>query len=167
MPKINVAKPFKLRKDDGEVIDFVPGEQTVDKETADHWFVKAHLVGASFEPKEGSYEYALRGRAKKSEEDQAVADQAAADADQARTEAEGRAAEMMTKTELAIAAVAQQAQDAVTKKDPQAADAVTDLPAIPLSSGAPAADQAPTAEQNAAAQVAADAGNATSEQAQQ
>jgi hypothetical protein len=136
MPKINVAKPFKLRKDNGEVVDFEPGEQTVDKETADHWFVKAHLVGASFEPKEGSYEYAQRNRAIKSEEDQAVSDQAAADAEQARVEAEARAAEMMARTEQAIAAVAQQAQDTVTKKDPQPADAVTDLPAIPLSSAA-------------------------------
>ncbi|NTG86199.1 hypothetical protein G6L15_08575 [Agrobacterium rhizogenes] len=156
MPKINVEKPFRLRKDNGEVVDFEPGEQTVDKETADHWFVKAHLVGASSEPKEGSYEYAQRNRALKSEEDQAVADQSAADAEQSRVAAEARAAEMMAKTEQAISAVAQQAQDVVTKDDPQASNAVTDLPAIPLSAGAPAADQS-----------AADAGNVASEQAQQ
>ncbi|WP_459459051.1 STY1053 family phage-associated protein [Rhizobium sp. No.120] len=136
MPKISVEKAFNLRKESGEVVSFEPGDYTVDKETAEHWFVKAHLVGASYEPKEGSFEYAQRNRALKSEEDTAAAEQQAEADAQARAESEARAAALLQKTNEAIAAVAQQAQDNITKKDGQPADAVTDLPPIPLASGA-------------------------------
>lgn len=135
MPKINVAKRFTLNMPDGTTMDFDVGEQNVDKDIADHWFVKAHLVGATFEPKEGSFEYAQRNRALKSEEDAAAAEQQAEADAQVRAESEARAAALLQKTNEAIAAVAQQAQDNITKKDGQPADAVTDLPPIPLASG--------------------------------
>lgn len=141
MPKISVEKAFNLRKENGETVPFEPGEYTVDKETAEHWFVKAHLVGASFEPKEGSFEYAQRNRVLKSEEDAAAAEQQAEADAQARADTAARAAELFAKTEQTIAAVAQQAQDNITKKDGQPADAVTDLPPIPLASNVPAAEQ--------------------------
>lgn len=136
MPKISVAKAFNLRKENGEVVSFEPGDYTVDKEIIEHWFVKAHLVGASFEPKEGSFEYAQRNRAVKSEEDAAAAEQQAEADALARADTAARAAELFAKTEQTIAAVAQQAQDNLTKKDGQAPGAVTDLPPIPLASGA-------------------------------
>lgn len=41
MPKIYVKKAFKLQHN-GEVLDFPVGNHTVDKEVAEHWFVKAH-----------------------------------------------------------------------------------------------------------------------------
>ncbi len=136
MPKINVAKPFRLNMPDGTTKDFDVGEQSVDKEIADNWFVKAHLVGATFEPKEGSFEYAQRNRELKSEEDAAAAEQQAEANAQTQAEAEARAAALFQKTNEAIAAVAQQAQDNLTKKDGQPADAVTDRPPIPLASNA-------------------------------
>ncbi|WP_436407334.1 STY1053 family phage-associated protein, partial [Burkholderia vietnamiensis] len=42
MPKIYVKKAFKLLGDDGKHRDFPVGNHTVDKEVAEHWFVKAH-----------------------------------------------------------------------------------------------------------------------------
>ena len=41
MPKIYVKKAFKLQHE-GELHDFPVGNHTVDKEIAEHWFVKAH-----------------------------------------------------------------------------------------------------------------------------
>jgi len=155
MPKINVAKPFRLNMPDGTTKDFDVGEQSVDKEIADHWFVKAHLVGASFEPKEGSFEYAQRNRALKSEEDTVAAEQQAEADAQARADAEARAAALLQKTNETIAAVAQQAQDNLTRKDPQPANAVTDLPPIPLASGAPAGEGSQTAGEGGDQQQAA------------
>jgi hypothetical protein len=134
MPKINVERAFTLRLNDGQTIEFKPGIQMVDAEIAAHWFVQAHLVGATHEPKVGSYEYALQGRAKRSEAELAAAElDAAADAE-AKAEAEAKAADMIAKTQQAIAAGAQQAQDAITKDDPKPAEDATDLPKIPLAS---------------------------------
>ncbi|MDN7549083.1 STY1053 family phage-associated protein [Burkholderia cenocepacia] len=42
MPKIYIKKAFKLLGDDGKHRDFPVGNHTVDKEVAEHWFVKAH-----------------------------------------------------------------------------------------------------------------------------
>ncbi len=154
MPKISVEKAFNLRKENGEVVSFQPGDYTVDKETAEHWFVKAHLVGASFEPKEGSYEYAVRGRAMKSEEDAAAAEQQAETDAQARADSAARAAELFAKTEQTIAAVAQQAQDNLTKRDGQSTDAVTDLPQIPLTSGTQTGEVSQTSDDSGEQQAA-------------
>ncbi|MBV8159130.1 MAG: hypothetical protein JO278_15830 [Dyella sp.] len=40
--KIYVEKAFKLLGDDGKHTDYPVGNHTVEKETAEHWFVKAH-----------------------------------------------------------------------------------------------------------------------------
>lgn len=42
MPKINVIKPFNLNRG-GEIERFEIGEHDVDKDTADHWYVQAHV----------------------------------------------------------------------------------------------------------------------------
>jgi len=164
MPKISVAKAFNLRKENGEIVSFDPGDYTVDKETAEHWFVKAHLVGASYEPKEGSFEYAQRNRAVKSEEDAAAAEQQAEADAQTRAEAEARAAALLQKTNEAIAAVAKQAQDNLTKKDGQPGDAVTDLPPIPLASGAQTGEPSATADDGSDQQQTAGEGQAAEQQ---
>jgi len=39
--KIYVNKAFKLQHD-GEHVDFAPGNHSVEKDVAEHWFVKAH-----------------------------------------------------------------------------------------------------------------------------
>lgn len=40
--KIYVEKAFKLLGDDGKHTDYPVGNHTVEKDTAEHWFVKAH-----------------------------------------------------------------------------------------------------------------------------
>lgn len=40
--KIYVKKAFKLLGDDGKHTDYPVGNHTVEKEVAEHWFVKAH-----------------------------------------------------------------------------------------------------------------------------
>ncbi|MFJ6322267.1 MULTISPECIES: hypothetical protein [unclassified Rhizobium] len=160
MPKINVATPFNLRKDNGEQISFEPGEQVVSKEIAEHWFVKAHLVGATYEPKEGSYEFVRRSRAEKAEADAAAAEQQA-DADAAaQAETDARIAASLARTDQAIAQGAQQAYAIATKDEPKPTDAVTDLPPIPLASGAPAGEASQTATEGAEQQQAAGEGQA-------
>lgn len=47
MAKINLARAITLTKDDRTILELPAGEQTVDKDVADHWFVQAHLVGAT------------------------------------------------------------------------------------------------------------------------
>ncbi|EIL88535.1 hypothetical protein UU9_12328 [Rhodanobacter fulvus Jip2] len=47
MAKINLSRAITLNKDDGTVLELPAGEQTVDKDVASHWFVQAHLVGAT------------------------------------------------------------------------------------------------------------------------
>lgn len=42
MPKIEIAKPFRLTLDNGSYRDFPAGEYDVEDAIAQHWFVKAH-----------------------------------------------------------------------------------------------------------------------------
>lgn len=42
MAKIIAKKPFRLTRDDGTTVDYAAGD-TIDKDDASHWYVKAHL----------------------------------------------------------------------------------------------------------------------------
>ncbi|MDR3488805.1 MAG: hypothetical protein P4M05_28370 [Bradyrhizobium sp.] len=54
MPKIHVAKDFVLKHDDGTKTPFKKGEHEVEDHVANHWFVKANLVGAKPNPGAGT-----------------------------------------------------------------------------------------------------------------
>ena len=54
MPKINVAKDFVLNHEDGTTTPFKKGVHEVEGHVADHWFVKANLVGAKMNPGAGT-----------------------------------------------------------------------------------------------------------------
>ena len=45
MPIIQVVKAFMLKDDKHKLTEYKPGRYEVDRETADHWYVKAHLEG--------------------------------------------------------------------------------------------------------------------------
>ncbi len=50
MPKINLARAIRLNLDNGQFLDLPAGENKVDKDVADHWYVKANMVGAEDAP---------------------------------------------------------------------------------------------------------------------
>jgi hypothetical protein len=133
MPKLNIARSFLLTLDDGKVKAFEAGVQIVEKEFADHWYVKAHVVGFETDPKPDSLEY---GRI----QGEKLAEEAAAEAARQADEAAAKAAEdaarqraVEEKIQESIAASAKQALAIATKDDPKPAHEVTELPAMQLS----------------------------------
>ncbi len=54
MPEIHVARGFTLTHDDGRKVVIAAGKQSVDQDVADHFYTKAHLVGAKPNPAAGT-----------------------------------------------------------------------------------------------------------------
>ncbi len=119
MPKIEVAKRFTLNRRDGTKQEFLPGEHHVSKADADHWFVKANMVGFEAPPAPNSFEFARAQRAAKAEADAEAAEAQAAASSEA--EAKRKAAEeaMKVKTQQAIVQGAKQSLAVATKDDPK------------------------------------------------
>lgn len=87
---INVVKPFTLTKQDGSVHHFGVGEQEVDEDVADHWYVQHHTDDPpEYNPPPGTPEYAAReaGRARRDALLQAAREQ---EADNARDDTRAR-----------------------------------------------------------------------------
>ena len=54
MPEIDLAKKCNLTLDDGTKVSLKAGKQDVPDHVAEHWFVKAHCVGAKPSPAAGT-----------------------------------------------------------------------------------------------------------------
>lgn len=77
---IDVARAFTLTLDDGTQRHFNVGKQEVPAHIAEHWFTKAHLVGAVVVPPPGSMIYVeqQRQRVLKLQEEERAREEAAA-----------------------------------------------------------------------------------------
>ncbi len=99
---VHIEKRFELLRDDGTTQAFMPGFHDVSDDDAEHWYLKAHIVGAEpVIPAAGTHEYALM-----------MLDRAAK-----AKEAAAKAAEMAEAAELA----AKTAADAIVSASLEAA----------------------------------------------
>ena len=114
MADIDVAKSFTLTLDDGQKHTFQSGKQAVEPDLAEHWYVRAHLVGAESRPPAGS-PAALKADA------QAKAAAAKARADEEAAFQAELLAEERTKKEADLAAKTAEALKTKAEADAKAA----------------------------------------------